>query len=226
MGRSKEFQKLYNIKVRQHKVRKHYQALVTYKKEPNWIYPHILTHYLSDPSKGSFPPVEPTKFQKLPEADLSYYPWSPDMKEHQRVLSSPYPSPAHIHKCHLIIKSAIRKPNIPFDTVPIRTFDNSFKQFIFNSDRLLLLTIELITGKTHQIRAQLAAEGLYIIGDYLYGCPTEFIGKGNAMALCCVDLQFTCPLTKKDYHFTLIQDAATSNMISDHQLKPRILKLL
>ena len=33
------------------------------------------------------------------------------------------------------------------------------------------LEIELLTGRTHQIRAQLACEGHPILGDYLYGSP-------------------------------------------------------
>lgn len=38
-------------------------------------------------------------------------------------------------------------------------------------DRYSLLEIELLTGRHHQIRAQLSAEGLIIKGDLKYGAP-------------------------------------------------------
>ena len=38
-----------------------------------------------------------------------------------------------------------------------------------NNKNILLLDIELITGRKHQIRAQLAHEGLFIVGDKKYG---------------------------------------------------------
>ncbi len=37
-----------------------------------------------------------------------------------------------------------------------------------------LVEIELITGRMHQIRLQFAARGCPIVGDRLYGSPTEF----------------------------------------------------
>ena len=42
---------------------------------------------------------------------------------------------------------------------------------IASSDRYLLLEVELMTGRHHQIRAQLSAIGLTIKGDLKYGAP-------------------------------------------------------
>jgi 23S rRNA pseudouridine955/2504/2580 synthase len=49
-----------------------------------------------------------------------------------------------------------------------------------------LLEIELITGRTHQIRVQCASRGFPIIGDGKYGRGR----KGGPLALCAVKLEF------------------------------------
>ena len=38
-----------------------------------------------------------------------------------------------------------------------------------NNKNIVLFDIELITGRKHQIRAQLANQGLFIVGDKKYG---------------------------------------------------------
>ncbi len=49
-----------------------------------------------------------------------------------------------------------------------------------HSDGATLLDVELITGKTHQIRAQLFAEGHAIVGDRKYA-PKNFSGIGEGL---------------------------------------------
>ncbi len=49
---------------------------------------------------------------------------------------------------------------------------------IGRGDRYLFLEIELITGRHHQIRAQLAAAGLFIKGDLKYGARRSETGGG------------------------------------------------
>lgn len=81
---------------------------------------------------------------------------------------------------------------------------------------LTLLTLQLLTGRTHQIRAQLHREGLPLLGDWLYRpepgngderdslamlplsvwCPHE-----NTFALCCVRLAFPYDTQHKTQSF-------------------------
>ncbi len=48
--------------------------------------------------------------------------------------------------------------------------------------RRSLVEVELVTGRKHQIRAQLAARGAPVVGDFRYGNPTRFAdGRGIAL---------------------------------------------
>jgi hypothetical protein len=61
---------------------------------------------------------------------------------------------------------------------------------------LVMLDIELLTGKTHQIRAQLTHEGMTILGDALYG--NKHVLEPDMWALCCSQLSFPCPFSLDD----------------------------
>jgi len=54
-----------------------------------------------------------------------------------------------------------------------------------------LLEVQLLTGRTHQIRAQLAAAGHPIWGDAKYGDSRENKQRGNRQALCAYKLVFS-----------------------------------
>jgi 23S rRNA pseudouridine1911/1915/1917 synthase len=62
-----------------------------------------------------------------------------------------------------------------------------------------LLEVELITGRKHQIRCQLAAMGWPIVGDRLYGARDGF---PQGIALHCRELELEHPITKKKLHVT------------------------
>ena len=57
-----------------------------------------------------------------------------------------------------------------------------------------LLDIELVTGRKHQIRAQLADKGLFIVGDRKYGIRDG----SNRFFLCCYSLSFD------EYKFSIL----------------------
>lgn len=61
------------------------------------------------------------------------------------------------------------------------------------------LSIELKTGRTHQIRVQCASRGMSLLGDKKYGARDGY-GK---IALCAYGLKFCHPITKKAMEFSL-----------------------
>lgn len=63
-----------------------------------------------------------------------------------------------------------------------------------------LLSVELFTGRTHQIRVQLASRGYPLCGDRRYGAPAEY---GNSLCLCAVELIFPHPRTGESLNFKI-----------------------
>lgn len=71
-----------------------------------------------------------------------------------------------------------------------------------HSEHLSLLSVHLQTGRPHQIRVQLSAEGYPIWGDYKYG--TQHKPDGRTIALRATELIFEHPKTKKEMRFELL----------------------
>ncbi len=63
------------------------------------------------------------------------------------------------------------------------------------------LRVQLLTGRTHQIRAQLCAEGFPIRGDKIYGGLPAY--QGDQIDLFASELAFIDPISKVEHHFYL-----------------------
>lgn len=63
------------------------------------------------------------------------------------------------------------------------------------NDRYVLIMVDLLTGRKHQIRAQLAAQKMPIVGDYIYG-SRETLGD-DSICLHAAYMRFMHP-TKKE----------------------------
>ena len=72
-------------------------------------------------------------------------------------------------------------------------------RLVESKNGLSLLDIQLHTGRTHQIRAQLSSRGLPLAGDRRYGAPKD---TPHALALVAYKLRFPHPKTKKPLEFT------------------------
>lgn len=66
-------------------------------------------------------------------------------------------------------------------------------EILFQAERYTCLTIRLLTGRTHQIRAQLAKTGFPVKGDLKYGAKRS--NPGGGIALHSRALEFTHPIT-------------------------------
>lgn len=73
--------------------------------------------------------------------------------------------------------------------------------FGYEGDDTILLDIKLLTGRFHQIRAQLSNLGVPILGDTLYGGKP--IEKRNCICLKAYKLEFIHPKTHKQMTFDI-----------------------
>mgnify|MGYP001001203917 CR=1 FL=1 len=66
---------------------------------------------------------------------------------------------------------------------------------IGHSENYTLLEVQLMTGRHHQIRCQLAAMGCPIKGDLKYGAPRS--NPGGSISLLSRQISFTHPVSKE-----------------------------
>ena len=79
------------------------------------------------------------------------------------------------------------------------------------SDRTLL-RLNLITGRTHQIRVHMAHIGHPLLGDSMYGGATDLIGR---QALHCGNIEFVHPISEKKMYLTAEFPLDFSSLIAD-----------
>ena len=79
------------------------------------------------------------------------------------------------------------------------------------NDKYTLVSVSLLTGRTHQIRAQFASRGTPLVGDRRYGAPKD---SGNRLALLSCELSFPHPVTNKLMKFVL-EDAREAKDAKD-----------
>ncbi|HRY32902.1 MAG TPA: RNA pseudouridine synthase [Bacteroidales bacterium] len=82
---------------------------------------------------------------------------------------------------------------------------------MFQSDRYFLLEINLITGRHHQIRAQLAATGSPVRGDLKYGYPRS--NPDGSIHLHARSVSFDHPVSHKEI---LVEAAPPEDALWDH----------
>lgn len=75
------------------------------------------------------------------------------------------------------------------------------KEMTYGTLKIALLDIELITGRFHQIRSQMKAVGLKILGDPKYGIKQLGDISFDSISLQCVLLGFIHPITNKNIKF-------------------------
>lgn len=88
-------------------------------------------------------------------------------------------------------KAVLRDEEFPYSEKAVLSYE--LRQV---DDGRYLWTIELHTGKFHQIRAQLANIGCPIIGDLLYGSPQAYLPDAIALHAC--RLIFHHPVTGEE----------------------------
>ena len=103
-----------------------------------------------------------------------------------------------------LIKDKDKAGIVPKDTKGAK--EAKLKYRVLNTDSektVTLLDIELITGRFHQIRAQLSNMGHPIVNDVKYGAKRSGSCKNGAIGLCAYELAFIHPSTKEELVYTI-----------------------
>lgn len=103
---------------------------------------------------------------------------------------------------HWLVKNSIQKKSIAFKKEVAHSKKAMLTyQLLQSSEKYHLLAISLLTGRFHQIRAQLAAIGSPIVGDIKYGYKRS--STDGSIFLHATSLKFTHPITKEAINIQL-----------------------
>lgn len=101
---------------------------------------------------------------------------------------------------HLLVKNQkLNKSFIAKENSPNAKEARLLYEHLGSSDRYHLLKIDLLTGRHHQIRVQLAAEGCIIKGDLKYNAPRS--NPDGNISLFSWELNFPHPISKERLSF-------------------------
>lgn len=97
---------------------------------------------------------------------------------------------------HYIIKDSEKNRSFAYDKEKKGSKLSKLSyELVCMSDNFYLLEVDLITGRHHQIRAQLSKAGMPIKGDLKYGAPRS--NKGGGISLHARKVEFIHPVTKE-----------------------------
>jgi len=117
-------------------------------------------------------------------------------KIYHALTNAPAPAPQGVLR-HFLKKDLISKKAIAFTQVVPESKEAtlSYKILELASSRYHLWEIQLLSGKFHQIRAQLAEIGCPVVGDVLYGGIA--IPRPHTIGLHAASLSFIDPISKQ-----------------------------
>jgi 23S rRNA pseudouridine1911/1915/1917 synthase len=99
--------------------------------------------------------------------------------------------------CHHLLKSGTKAAVAPEGTPGAKEAVLIYRTFKSDHDAgESLVEVDLITGRRHQVRAQLSAAGHPVLGDVKYGSKNRFIP--GAIALFSMSLVFAHPVTGEE----------------------------
>jgi len=148
------FQKHYNHCLENRRVTKIYQAVVSgwtnsLASKRNTTLPRLVTHYIANSRNLA---IQKQIFEDLAGS-------SKEDKSKEYLQFSIDPTEFKTDQNNVMVRLMVHKVEpVYLDCLPLRPFPRKWKEMFVggdNTENLRLLTIELITGKTHQIRIQL-----------------------------------------------------------------------
>jgi len=119
-------------------------------------------------------------------------------KVYWALVANPLPKPEGRLRHWLEHRQAGNKTFAHRDAAPGRQDSWLDYRLLAQGDRYTLYEIILGTGRTHQIRAQLAAAGSPVKGDLKYGAPRS--NSGGGISLLARSLTFEHPFTQRLVH--------------------------
>lgn len=196
VGRNKRYVKDYNKVIEKGTIVKKYRAVVD-GWDPKLHKTGLWVHYFHE-RKG----VAEENSYVVGDTQYSYI---PDTLDHLKVKATKDRNDTQCVQVKMIVASA----KLLDDSTALKPFDPEWMEDVKKTSTLYELEIELLTGKTHQIRAQLECENVVIVGDKLYG--SKYVLKGDTFALCCHTLKWKCPTKKQEKQYILDQAKIEGN---------------